>query len=252
MPLICPAPSAPLLNPDSNAALQAAAAAARLLRDVAEGPAQGRAAVMGFDVEWVPMARPGRPPMKGRGGEVCLLQLAGRSVSVIIDLCAWFTRATPQPALLQVGTASTKAGQEVWQNPDAGGQCMTRGQGEDIVGGERVYESEDAALCSGSLGDAAGFQFDRLAAEAALDDFLAATLLRDDVLKVMPLDSVWRRPAEFPHCKTKELQQCIYPRTDFRVWVLCGSVLFGGRLCTKTQLFLLIQLPTQIRIRSFF
>jgi hypothetical protein len=170
------------LNPDSDAALQAAAAAARLLRDVAEGPAQGRAAVMGFDVEWVPMARLGT---KGRGGEVCLLQLAGRNVSVIIDLCAWFSPATLQPVLQQVGTASSEAGQE---NSETEGQCRIPGQGEDTVHGEkRVHGSEDAAQSSGSLGNAAGLEFDRLAAEAALDDFLAATMLRDDVLKVTPL-----------------------------------------------------------------
>jgi len=166
---------------------QATAAAERLLRDVAEGPAQGRAAVMGFDVEWVPKARPGWAPLatKGRGGEVCLLQLAGRSVSVIIDLCAWFSPAMPQPALLQEGTASTKPVQEVWQNAETGGQCMVSGEGESAEQGEKkVCQGQDAALCSESLGEATGFKFDRLAAEAALDDFLAATLLRDDVLKV--------------------------------------------------------------------
>jgi hypothetical protein len=135
---------------------------------------------MGFDVEWVPVARPGWAPTKGRGGEVCLLQLAGRSVSVIIDLCAWFNPSISQSAALQVDTESTTgAHQEVWHNPEAEGQHMTHGQEGRVLRSDS--EGSAQALC-----DAAGLglKFERLTAEAALHDFLAATLFRDDVLKV--------------------------------------------------------------------
>ena len=44
-------------------------AAAWLLASVGEGPAQGRAAVLGLDAEWVPRARAGWIP-RGREGEV--------------------------------------------------------------------------------------------------------------------------------------------------------------------------------------
>ena len=64
---------------------------------------------------------------------------------------------------------------------------MAPGEGGGAEHGEyMVYQGKDAALYSGSLGNASGVKFDLLAAEAALDDFLAATLLRDDVLKVIP------------------------------------------------------------------
>ncbi len=150
---------------------------------MAEGPAQGLAAVMGFDVEWVPVSRPGWAPTTGRGGEVCLLQLAGRSVSVIVDLCTWFTQSTPQPALQQESPASVTTGQVV-QNSEAGGQPEGKGLGDSgsATGEEMVFASQGAVQSSGPLGDVEGF--DRRAAEAALDDFLNATLFRDDVLKV--------------------------------------------------------------------
>ena len=171
--------------------LQAAAAAALLLRDVAEGPSQGRAAVMGFDVEWVPVARAGWAPTQGRGGEVCLLQLAGRNVSVIVDLCAWFAPSTPEPALLQVGPESPKDCQEAGQTPEAGGQgtshCQEEPEEDSGPSEENKFAGKGDAMFSGSLGDAAGFKFERRVAEAALDDFLAKTLFRDDVLKVSHL-----------------------------------------------------------------